>query len=251
MKVIVFGHLRKPGEWMVEQINQQSPLQGVAIVTSGTEYVEAARQVKDFALVVGQYKMHEYEEAERLLASENIFPHRRVICAPVVTTAYLQWASEQYYDGVIDLIANPGTFGEEVYKAVMAPKGCSRSTVHFPLTSSYGGLIPFRDDTDGDIIRLITAGLSNIEIAERVHLSVQTVRNRISRLLETSGARNRTHLAAMYLIPYTSNSSSEIKPVFPFSDHLPTGPAIDLTKSCTDGSCGQCHEEMSDISKGV
>lgn len=131
MKVIVFGHLRKPGEWMVEQINQQSPLQGVAVATSGTEYVEVARQVKDFALVVGQYKMHEYEEAERLLASENIFPHRRVICAPVVTTAYLQWASEQYYDGVIDLIANPRTFGEEVYKAVMAPKGCSRSTVHF------------------------------------------------------------------------------------------------------------------------
>jgi hypothetical protein len=248
MKVIVFGHLRKPGEWMVEQINMQSPLHGVAVVTSGAEYVEVARHVKEFALVVGQYKMNEYEEAERLLASENIFPHRRVICAPVVTTQFLEWASEQYYDGVIDLIANQNTFGEEVYKAVMAPKGCSRSTVRFPLTSSFSGLIPFRDDTDGDIVRLITAGLNNNEIAERVFLSVQTVRNRISRLLEASGARNRTHLAAMYLIPYTSNSSGDVKPVLTLGDHLPTEPGIEFSTSCTETNCTQCRHSVSDES---
>lgn len=240
MNVIVFGHLRKPGEWMIEQINMHSPLRGVAIATSGAEYVEVARQVKEFALVVGQYKMHEYEDAERLLAAENIFPHRRVICAPVITTTFLEWASEQFYDGVIDLIANPSTFGEEVYKAVMAPKGHARSTVHFPLTTSYGGLIPFRDDTDGDIVRLITAGLNNNEIAERVFLSVQTVRNRISRLLEASGARNRTHLAAMYLIPYASNGESDMKPVLKVADHLPTEPGFEFAQTCTVPDCKHC-----------
>ena len=221
MEVIVFGHLRRVGDWIAEQINTHHPLRAAAVVTSGAEYIEAARKVRDFALVVGQYKMHEYEDAERLLAAENIFPYRRVISAPTVTAAYLEWASEQFYDGVIDLIAHPDTFGEEVLKVVTATKGSSHATVRFPLTSQYTGLIPFRDETDGDIVRLITAGLSNTEIAERVFLSVQTVRNRISRLLEASGARNRTHLAAMYLIPYASNTDNEFKPVLSIADHLP------------------------------
>jgi DNA-binding CsgD family transcriptional regulator len=220
MKVIVFSHLRKAGEWMTERINRHSPLSGIAVVTSGSEYLEVARKVRDFGVVVGQYKMLEYEEAERLLSEENIFPYRRVISAPVVTTKFLEWASEQCYDGVVDLIASQNTFGEEVYKALMAPKGRSQSSIGFPLTSSYGGLIPFRDDTDGDIVRLIIAGLNNNEIAERVFLSVQTVRNRISRMLEASGARNRTHLAVMYLIPHTSSVSHEIQPTLSNIDHL-------------------------------
>lgn len=185
--------------------------------------------------------MHEYEDAERLLAAENIFPHRRVICAPTITTKFLEWASEQFYDGVIDLIAHPETFGEEVHKVITADKGHSRSTVRFPLTSPYAGLIPFRDDTDGDIVRLITAGLSNTEIAERVFLSVQTVRNRISRLLEASGARNRTHLAAMYLIPYTSNSESEIRPILSIADHLPMEPGIGSRDLCAHDNCEHCN----------
>lgn len=241
MKVIIFGHLRRAGEWMVEQINQQSPLEGVAVVTSGTEYIEAARDVRDFSLVVGQYKMNEYEDAERLLAAENIFPYRRIICAPVITAKYLEWASEQFYDGVLDLVANPQTFGEEVYKAVMAPKGRGQSNVRFPLTSSYGGLIPFRDDIDEDIVRLITAGLNNNEIADRVFLSVQTVRNRISRMLEVSGARNRTHLSSMYLIPYASNGPSEVKPILRIADHLPTEPGVRFTRTCEDPACNHCH----------
>lgn len=244
MKVIVFGHLRRAGEWMVEQINLQSPLHGVAVVTSGADYMDAAREVKDFALVVGQYKMHEYEDAERRLAAENIFPYRRIICAPVITTKYLEWASEQFYDGVIDLIANPNTFGEEVYKAVMSPKGLGQTNIHFPLTSPFGGLIPFRDDTDEDIVRLITAGLSNNEIAERVFLSVQTVRNRISHMLEVSGARNRTHLATMYLIPYTSNGPSEVKPIMMIDDHLPTEPGVAFTRTCQDTDCLHCNRPM-------
>jgi len=240
MEVIIFGHLRRAGEWMVEQINMHPPLHGAAVVTSGAEYIEAARTIRNFALVVGQYKMHEYEDAERILASENIFPHRRVICAPTITTKFLDWASEQFYDGVIDLIAHPETFGEEVHKSITAKKGCSRETVRFPLTSPYVGLIPYRDETDGDIVRLITAGLSNTEIAERVFLSVQTVRNRISRLLEASGARNRTHLAAMYLIPYTSNRENEIRPVLPIADHLPTTPGVSFSEVCNDNDCEYC-----------
>jgi DNA-binding CsgD family transcriptional regulator len=59
--------------------------------------------------------------------------------------------------------------------------------------------IPVIDDTDRSIIQLIASGYTDREIAETVFLSHQTVRNRVSRILTYSGARNRTHLACLYL----------------------------------------------------
>ena len=45
----------------------------------------------------------------------------------------------------------------------------------------------------------IVEGLTDPEIAEKLHYAVQSIRNRVSRLLAESGARNRTHLVALFL----------------------------------------------------
>ena len=55
------------------------------------------------------------------------------------------------------------------------------------------------NDGDREIISLIAEGLTNHEIADRVHLSHQTVRNRITRIFDATGASNRTQLAVMWL----------------------------------------------------
>jgi DNA-binding CsgD family transcriptional regulator len=55
------------------------------------------------------------------------------------------------------------------------------------------------DKTDVEIVEMIAAGYSDREIADAVCLNHQTVRNHVSRILCESGARNRTHLASMYL----------------------------------------------------
>lgn len=55
------------------------------------------------------------------------------------------------------------------------------------------------DDTDRMIVSLIAQGLTNKEIANQVHLSHQTVRNRITRIFDATGAANRTQLAVLYL----------------------------------------------------
>ena len=44
---------------------------------------------------------------------------------------------------------------------------------------------------------LICVGMQDVDIANVVHLSTQTVKNRISAMLERSGLRNRTQLAWM------------------------------------------------------
>jgi DNA-binding CsgD family transcriptional regulator len=55
--------------------------------------------------------------------------------------------------------------------------------------------VDIKDDTDRDIVDLVTLGLSDREVAAGVHLAEQTVRNRLSRILESSGLKNRTQLA--------------------------------------------------------
>jgi DNA-binding CsgD family transcriptional regulator len=48
-----------------------------------------------------------------------------------------------------------------------------------------------------DVLALLTTGLSNRAIADRLHLSVRTVEKHVESLLRKAGARSRTHLAAM------------------------------------------------------
>jgi two-component system response regulator DevR len=63
------------------------------------------------------------------------------------------------------------------------------------LRSDRTTLIAQLDDTDRQILRALAAGDSDKQIAESVYLSLQTVRNRVSRLLNKFGKSNRTQLA--------------------------------------------------------
>lgn len=54
------------------------------------------------------------------------------------------------------------------------------------------------DTLDREIAELLSIGLSDREIAEGVHLSLQAVRNRVSAMLERSGCVNRTQLGWLY-----------------------------------------------------
>ena len=61
------------------------------------------------------------------------------------------------------------------------------------------GLLAYRElgTTDHEILSLIAQGMTDKQISQRVFLSAQTVRNRISRLLGLLGRDNRTQLALM------------------------------------------------------
>ena len=49
-----------------------------------------------------------------------------------------------------------------------------------------------------DVLQEVVYGRSNSEIAERLHISVETVKSHMRQLLVRMGARHRTELATMY-----------------------------------------------------
>jgi DNA-binding NarL/FixJ family response regulator len=53
------------------------------------------------------------------------------------------------------------------------------------------------DPVDREIADLIAKGLTDREIAASVHFGLQTIKNRVSKILTTVGAANRTQLAVM------------------------------------------------------
>jgi len=64
-------------------------------------------------------------------------------------------------------------------------------------------------ETEREIVGLVAAGYTDREIAELVHFSHQTIRNKISRILDESNLRNRTQLATSYLIErFVADSTS-------------------------------------------
>ena len=91
---------------------------------------------------------------------------------------------------------------EELARRITAAPGSSTwmldSIEEFPVGSGQGAprLGDFcRDDTDRRVVELIVGGLSDAEIAIELNFAVQSVRNKISKMLHRSGFRNRTDLA--------------------------------------------------------
>ena len=66
--------------------------------------------------------------------------------------------------------------------------------------TAIGNLVLLPNDvTDVEILELVTLGLMNDDIASVVHVAPQTVRNRMSGMLQRSGMSNRTEMAFTYL----------------------------------------------------
>lgn len=59
-------------------------------------------------------------------------------------------------------------------------------------------LVP-NDAIDVEILELVALGLMNDDIGEVIHLATQTVRNRVSSMLQRAGMTNRTEMAFSYL----------------------------------------------------
>ena len=126
---------------------------------------------------------------------------RKLILSPDVRPAF-RYVAHQY--GVFEVMTTRAGLEEilDHLEVIMAGKSPVRSTevqqVERELKDNgYLPLIQARE-VDREILSYVCDGLTDREIADRVYLSPQTVRNRISAMLQRCGKSNRTQLAIMY-----------------------------------------------------
>ena len=64
---------------------------------------------------------------------------------------------------------------------------------HQPVRRARGAAaLPQLTEREADVLRLVASGLSNAEIGARIHLSPETVKTHLSRVLAKLHARDRT-----------------------------------------------------------
>ena len=141
-------------------------------------------------------------EPERILQPRRGHSLRRIVLAPSVPNSLIIQTAQAGLDDVIDM-SSPA---ERLLDLLKTSIGGQHDIQSHPLWRTIRAprdvheiASPYRDNVDREIVSMISAGLTDDEIAKGVYLSCQTVRNRISRMLERSGARNRTQLATLYV----------------------------------------------------
>jgi DNA-binding NarL/FixJ family response regulator len=152
-------------------------------------------------VIVGHGRFEEWSQMWR----EGVFVNTPQFCAMListvpVSTATLMEASEVGIFEVADLTMDRDVIGQrmlDLYASLQRDVPMQNG-----ILDSRGGehqiLREITDDTDRKILLLISQGKFDKEISQELCLSLQTIRNRVSRILTESGARNRTHLAVLY-----------------------------------------------------
>lgn len=127
---------------------------------------------------------------------------KKVCLAAFTSEATLDWALQLGFDDLVDGAQAHDDTRRQIIELVHGQRipRTSHCVVEPPKDdAAHTIMIHLHDRIDREIVRLIARGHSDREIAQCVFLSPQTIRNRVSRLLDRSGARNRTHLAVLYV----------------------------------------------------
>jgi DNA-binding NarL/FixJ family response regulator len=127
--------------------------------------------------------------------------HKRVVVTADYNSALLVVAAQTGFDDVVDVSRSIGVVIAQLGDLIEGKRSL-RSNPIWQLLDCPSDLsrteIILADEVDRQIVGLVAVGLSDREIADLVYLSCQTVRNRVSRLLDRCGVRNRTQLALLY-----------------------------------------------------
>lgn len=115
-------------------------------------------------------------------------------------------AADHGFDAVVDLaegLDHAATVIEREFQrfvcgGVSRPGGHGVEESRFP-EPQVGSAIHLAAESDREIVGLIAAGRTDREISAVLHYSGQTIRNRVSKILQSSGLTSRTQLATTYL----------------------------------------------------
>lgn len=201
MNLLIVNKSRFFYEMLTSILQKSDDVENVYFGDNGQTVKEAISRGVDVAII----SPNSMEASYQIRRKWNMVdaPYKRVTTTTEISTQLLLSAVRLGFDGVMDLTKSPDTYVPFLRRV---RRGEEKVSSHPLLVSARldDALlreveVVYHDFTDHRIVSLLAMGLSDKEIAASVFLSCQTVRNRISRMLQVSGARNRTQLAVRHL----------------------------------------------------
>ncbi len=204
MNLLICHDLKFFGDAMARWLEESKKVNVVGVVTDPSARGEAAKGQSVDAELLSPRLLADYLASESGREKMSQRSSRRVLLVPERTPRAEALARLYGFDGVVeerDLDGPLETFVEQLERIVSAPTG---GTSEPDLIDVYTSVIDSRiiatmDAVDERIVNLVAEGLSDKQIGSAMGLSPQTIRNRVSRMLNDSGLRNRTELAVQFV----------------------------------------------------
>lgn len=194
MDVLITHKCDPLGKQLARMVGHDARVGRSDLAADGGQLAEALRRHPYDVHLVGASSLPDWKSLTGVPESRVFVPVRRLLvdespCA--ISALHALWLG---FDGVVDLGLVSGSLIDSFLGPVLNPlAGLVISDTGAPLAAVC------HDATDARILDGIVDGLTDSEIAEGLHYAVQSIRNRVSRILAVSGARNRTHLASLFL----------------------------------------------------
>jgi len=186
-------------------LNAQEGIEVVAEAADGREAVEMAQRLRpDVCLLDIRMPRLDGIEATRLLAGPDVDdPFAVVIITTFDLDEYVHGALKAGARGFLLKDAGPDLLVQAIEaaasgEALIAPSVTARLLTHFAASSGPNGAPhPSSDLTEREeeVVRRVSAGRTNAEIAGDLHISLSTVKTHLASLTAKLGVRNRVEIA--------------------------------------------------------
>lgn len=185
-------------------LDAQDGVEVIAQAVDGREAVELARKLRpDVCLLDIRMPRLDGIEATRLLAGPDV---EEPVAVVVITTfdldEYVHGALRAGARGFLLKDAGPDLLVQAIHAAasgdaLIAPSVTARLLSHFAESANPTVAAPASDLTEReeDVVRRVSAGRTNAEIADDLHISLSTVKTHLASLTTKLGVRNRVEIA--------------------------------------------------------
>lgn len=204
MKILVVHRTMMFADALAERLAAVEGVELAEAVYDVQQCVAALKKNDYDVLVMTRHSLERCSTARRSLSVTRV-PFKKIVVGSVISPTLRAEARANGMDAVLDINQPPIQLVRQIREVVEGRRGledtpsAGRDDSDVVPGSFATRNVNYHDDVDRQIVRLLATGLYDKEIAAQVHLSSQTVRNRVSRMLKDSDLENRTQLAAMYL----------------------------------------------------
>jgi DNA-binding NarL/FixJ family response regulator len=200
MRVLLYDHADTVIGWTTEVLREDPDIVIVGPAQDRVIVYNLLRGRRIDVAVVGMKQCCEFLDVYNSIYWRHPPVLKKMCLGSFATEATVDWALQLGYDDVIDSTDPRDDIRRQIRdlhegRRQVTDLSGPESDTDDPHTLS----VQLHDVIDREIVRLISRGYADREIAQWVYLSPQTVRNRVSRLLERSGTRNRTQLAVLFV----------------------------------------------------